>query len=815
MDAMFVPRPQGFRGRGEFEERRGITLMHAALDVHHVGSTDGAHCCPPSRGNHRDDPRRVTRPVISPPDRGLLTRNRLLDRIRSAGALATVSLSAPAGYGKTTLLEQWDATDPRPFVWLPLVDDHNDPLMLQRALQHAILSLPVGGIDSRGRPGPPGLTGADPSVLGNRAPAPRGFVLVVDDVHLIDWAAGRKVIDRLLRHRPEMQVAVAGRGVRSVRTMSTGAGRPFVEITSDEMALDRTEVRTALGPPANDVGIRSILQWSEGWPLGIHLTARTFRERIVDESSPDLTEAAEQQAAREVAAQCAELDGADLSYLSRVAILSELQTGLCNVVAGRPGSGTLHHMVRRGDLMISPVDERGQRYRLHPLLRRVLLEELRRAEPESIALFHQRASDWYAAGGDANPAVHHALAAHDMDRIGAIVWARLHPGSTDEELNQSRTWLSGLSDDQIRRSAQLTTAAAWLAQLDGDFEAAKGWRALASARAASVRRADQIPPEALCALRLLQVWQETDSPDGSSQRAMAAWRGLPADSHWRPLAGWFAGMTLAFDGDRAQARELLQEAEGIAHGLGQHRLRRDCLVALAELNDDGDAARPPEADSLSWWAGPTITTPGLWNRLCSPYTTSVLALSQARANDPRAATTLSRAQDLTKTAPRLPAWLGARAVTAQAMTCLLIGEIASARCLARQVRHCLDGQEAGDGVRCEVRGLENLLRSLPPDLQHGFDAITPAEARVLDMLPTHLSFPEIGALLFVSRHTVKSQAVAIYRKLGAKSRSESVERARMLGYLPQAPTTVSGPWWPSPDGRSADPTDRGRSVPSG
>jgi len=177
----------------------------------------------------------------------------------------------------------------------------------------------------------------------------------------------------------------------------------------------------------------------------------------------------------------------------------------------------------------------------------------------------------------------------------------------------------------------------------------------------------------------------------------------------------------------------------------------------------------------------------------SAFAVSVIALGLARAGRVAdAAEMLERSLSLTTAMAGFMPWMQLQNHILQIDTCVLIGEIGTARRLARQAKDLLDRQGAerdfSPVLRAGLLRAESLLALLPVDSMYGSLPLTPAEFRVLQLLPTHLSFPEMGELLFNSRHTVKTQALAVYRKLGVISRSAAVERARALGYLP--PMTV-------------------------
>jgi LuxR family maltose regulon positive regulatory protein len=115
-------------------------------------------------------------------------------------------------------------------------------------------------------------------------------------------------------------------------------------------------------------------------------------------------------------------------------------------------------------------------------------------------------------------------------------------------------------------------------------------------------------------------------------------------------------------------------------------------------------------------------------------------------------------------------------------TAIGLADIAGARQILREASRIVRKRPLGR-LDDRFRTLQDLLDTLPTG-DAGVSTLTAAELRLLPHLATHLSFPEIGERLYISRHTVKTQAMAIYRKLGASTRSEAVAAARKVGLLP-------------------------------
>ena len=477
-----------------------------------------------------------------------------------------------------------------------------------------------------------------------------------------------------------------------------------------------------------------------------------------------------------------------MRFLTRTSILTELSGPLCDSVCDTIGSGVLLRELYAGALPIIPMDNRDERYRYHPLLRQALLAELARRESAKVTVLHSRASRWFAEGGEVDAAIAHARLSGDVNTLGELVWAHLHGAVADGGAERVRRWLAGLTDEQIRRSPELVVASAWLSLVSGDLASMAGWHALARATEAAlggggVQLGAGTGSDYRGAVMLLAAWRGTGGMAEGLQSCTDAFDGLPAGSPWRPAAGALSGIALALSGQSGRALSRLRDSEELAAALGDHAARVDCLVALGALAFDRGWWR--ESEDLVMRAHALMATHQLLDLPTSAYAMSMVALVQARRGESaEAAHSLERAHRLTGAIVGLAPWIQIQARILQANTSLMLGDAATARRLTCQARQLAGDRRLPPLLSSGLEQAEQTLAHLPADSTYGLSPFTVAELRILRLLPTHLSFPEMGAMLFVSRHTVKTQALSTYRKLGAASRHEAVERACALGYLP-------------------------------
>ena len=750
----------------------------------------------------------------------MVRRSALIHQLVGSRVFPVVLLTAPAGYGKTTVLAQWAAADPRLFAWLTVDEAHNDAQQLHRDLDEAIASL------RRRSPGgaPPATTSSEVPVSldDTLSAAPTPFVLVLDDAQLITDPGARRLVERLMTGVPAgSQLVISSRGAVPQSLSRLRADHRVLEITAPEMAFDAQEALAVLAANGWNAGpskaAQALVEVCEGWPAVLSLAGAAAR------GVPDLASAVLAGRDRLVTdyLRTEVLSGIDettLRFLTRTSILTELAGPLCDAVGDTTGSGMVLRDLLGGALPIIAMDSHDQRYRYHPLLRQALLGELERRESTMVTVLHDRARRWFADRGEVDEAILHARPAGDVSTVGDLVWVHLHRGLADGGPGRVRRWLAGLTDEQIGRSPELMVASAWLSLVTGDLESMARWHALARAaeatlvpeatsapegaavplgagptvgagregldrRGADHRAADHRAADYRGAVKLLAAWRGTVGMAEGLQLCTDAFDALPAASTWRPAAGALSGIALSLSGQPARALSRLRDTEELASGLGDHAARVDCLVAMGALAFDRGLWC--ESEDLMMRANALMTAHQLLDLPTSAYAVSMVALVQARRGDSADAShSLDRAHRLTVAVAGLAPWIQIQARVLQANTSLMLGDAAAARRLTCQARQLAGDRSLPPLLSAGLEQAERTLAHLPADSTYGLTPFTVAELRILRLLPTHLSFPEMGAMLFVSRHTVKTQALSTYRKLGAASRHEAVERACALGYLP-------------------------------
>ncbi|HYI19058.1 MAG TPA: LuxR C-terminal-related transcriptional regulator, partial [Solirubrobacteraceae bacterium] len=469
------------------------------------------------------------------------------------------------------------------------------------------------------------------------------------------------------------------------------------------------------------------------------------------------------------------LDDDRLDFLRGASVLDTLTGPACDRVLGRTGSGAVLRELSRSNTLVAPLDSTDTAFRCHPVLAQMLRAELGRSQPGREAELHRRAGAWCAAEGDLDRAIEHGLAGDDLQRVGELIWT----ASSDRVLNgrraEVRRWLDRCGRERIAAIPALALTEAALQLAGGERDLVEHWAATAEDRLAgdaprSVRAGIAVMHAAVAREGLAVM--DADAAHASTLVA----EGSP----WRALCCALRGVAAHLLDDPAAARDLLED--GARRGaIGAPGVQALCLAQLALLAlDDGDR---DDAPLLASRALAQVERHELdRDAACAlVYAVSALVRSQ-RDRVESAREDLERAAVLLALADPVP-WYDVEVRIVIARAALRLGDVTRARDALGEAERRLP--RAGGAVVL-ARWLDDLraqIEAFALTALIGPSSLTTAELRVLRVLPTHLSFREIGRHLHVSANTVKTHAHAIYRKLDVCSRSEAVARAYETGLL--------------------------------
>jgi LuxR family maltose regulon positive regulatory protein len=721
------------------------------------------------------------------PAPGIVSRSSLVDRVRAHDG-DVVAVTAPAGYGKSTFIAELVATDPRPVAWLSLSPTENDPAALLTYIALALDRLEqvdprcVTALWSRS----PKL-GTAPlaqfvAVLAGRTP----FVLVLDDVHEL---RNRDVLDLLpvlVREMPPESSFVLG----SRRAMPLPLGRMrvkrrLVEVGAADLAFDVVETAGllgGLGHEASPAETARLVERTEGWPVAIYLAALAQDARGGDVSDVLADFGGDHRFLADFLGDelLAGLDPPLASFLMEAACFERVSGTLCDDVLERTGSSVLLAGLQRRNLLVISLDDRREWYRFHHLMSEYLRSELKRRDPNRFAAVHRRASDWHQAHGDADGAVMHAVLSGDLERAEALVMHWFGRFTTSGHYPAVERWLSLLPAEALDTHPGLMIVAAHGRFRDSEPAAAVQWLDRA-AEALPERHPDDVfgavVPVQLALSRAI-ISPLTPAEMTAESRYAYDHVGL-GEGH--PLSCLGLGAAAFMLGDEAEAERRLREAAETT--LDRPTVVGSALAHLAVIEIEHD--RWDEAAGLARRAKLIVG-----ESILLPPSNLVLAVNVlVDTHDGRGREVdadRQRCRGLLTGLLHVAPWLNLQSRVALARAALIRGDRVEAVALVDEAEAILRSVPDAGGVARQLASLRRCLSGRARSQNHGPASLTTAELRVLQLLPTHLSIAAMADRLYVSRNTVKSQTIAIYRKLGTSSRSGAVEAAVELGLLDTA-----------------------------
>jgi LuxR family maltose regulon positive regulatory protein len=699
----------------------------------------------------------------------------LLDRLQASASTPVVTVVAPPGYGKTTLLAQWAGRDPRPFAWLSIDRGDNDPAVL---LTHIAVALdrvePIDPavFDALASPGV-SIAGTVVPRLGSALSARAlPVVLVLDGVHLLHDRECLEAVTALIGHLPRAsQLAMASRGEPPLPVARLRAEGWVAEVGPDDLAMDSDETASLLrarGTGVSDAVVAELHRRTEGWPAALQLAGD---DRFLAEYVRS--------------ALLSRVSSSELRFLTRTAVLDRMCGPLCDAVVGRVGSAALLESLERSSLLVSPLDRRRRWYRCHGMFRELLREQLERREPGAARELTRRAARWCQDNGLPDEAVEYAMRAADADRVARLVERRAMALYDGGRIATLRRWLAWFDDNGLlERYPAVTALGAWVHTLSGDVDSSERW-ADAAERGSSGGGAACRDPVAEGSLALLRAMRCRNGVRRMRADAEAAVSCLPTGHRLRATALLLLGISHLLAGDLRVADSILAGAVEAAEDTGgllaaAVGLAERAVVAMA-LDEWG------EAEELGERARSIGTRARLDGHAVGALLDAVAArLAIHRGQAERARELLARVQHVR---PRVTHALSFYAVQvrlelARAYTALT--DVAGARTVLREVGDLLLRRPDLGVLSEQAAELRSRLDLMRADVI-GASSLTGAELRLLPQLATHHSFREIGVELHLSPHTVKTQAIAIYRKFGVSSRSQAIQHALRLRLLASGP----------------------------
>ena len=434
----------------------------------------------------------ATKLYAPPPRPRLILRPRLIERLND-GLLSSSRLtviSAPAGFGKTTLVSEWIAaltlsSSPNErgegvrIAWLSLDEEDNDPARFLTyfitALQTIAPNIGAGVLGVLQAPQPPPTESILTTLLNEITTIPDDFILVLDDYHMVDSKAVDEALTFLIEHQPlQMHLAITSREDPNlplarlrVRDQLTELRAADLRFTSSEAAefLNKT---MELNLSAEDIA--ALEARTEGWIAGLQLAALSmqghqdlsgFIQAFAGDHRYIVDYLVEEVLKRQ--------PESTRNFLMQTSILDRLNGPLCDAVTVQSGSKTKLESLQRGNLFIIPLDDKRHWHRYHHLFADVLRMHLMTEQPDLVPTLHHRASEWYEQNNLTGDAIRHALSAEDFERAAELIERSIPILRQSRQESTLLGWLKALPDELFQNHPVLNVNYAGTLLQNGQF----------------------------------------------------------------------------------------------------------------------------------------------------------------------------------------------------------------------------------------------------------------------------------------------------------------------------------------------------------
>ena len=704
----------------------------------------------------------------------------MVDRLLRAPE-PVIAVTAPPGYGKTTLLAAWAERCEAHVAWVSCDRIGDDPESLWSAVTDALGT-------KQGMPDIPPLFDPDRRPVEHPNGSPRGITpgpvaVVLDQVEALSSPDSLRSVAAFARAAPVgWTLALASREELPLPAARLRVEGRLLEVGADDLALSGAEAAVLLGAAGvvlSDAATAELVSQTEGWPAALYLAA--LSQQAGDSTSRPFS-ANDRLMSDYLRSEVLDrLSRSQRKLLVRTSILEQVSGPLGDAVVGGSRAARQLDGLHRRTLLVTPVDWEGEWYRCHPLLRQLLQGELRAEGPDLATRLHARAATWFEAHGDPELAIDHAYLAGDGEAFGRLVLETMQPVWASGHISTVERWMEQLG----RRSPQPHTPAmiahgALIFALLGRPGDAERWAAFAEELPATGTLPDGDTVEGTLAYLRANLCRHGAA--AMRRDAAEALEGLGPTSPYRATMIHTEGLSYLLEGDLERADASFAHAYDLATSLDAAPMTALVLAEqfqVAAARDDWTTAESLVKRALE------VVARGPY----AEYWTSALVFASAaraaarRGDMPEARHQAQRAARLRPLLTYALPVVAVQALVELARAYLALVDPSGARAVLEQAHGILLQRPDLGTLATAARELEERVGQITAATPLGASSLTAAELRLVPLLSTHLTYPEIGERLFISRHTVKTHAGSVYRKLGASSRAEAVERIIELGLI--------------------------------
>lgn len=428
----------------------------------------------------------TTKLYIPPLPSKVVVRSRLIKELTeglTTGRKLTL-ISAPAGFGKSTLVSAWIMSSGWPAAWLSLDENDNDPARFQvyliSALQRIFPNLGAGLLDALKSSQATLIETVFTALLNEIAVIPDDFFLVLDDYHLADAKLVDEAVTFLIEHLPpQMHLVITTREDPSLPIPRLRARNQLTEIRAVDLRFTPSEATEFLNQVMNlDLSVEEVAALetrTEGWIAGLQLAALSMKgqediHRFIQAFAGDHRYIMDYLVEEVLRRQPEPIR----NFLLQTSILDRLNGPLCDAVTAQSGSKSKLEQLQRGNLFLIPLDDKREWYRYHHLFADVLRLHLTAEQSDQFPALHHRASEWYEQNGLTIDAIHHAQAGGDFERAANLIERAVPEARRNRQETQLLGWLRALPDEVLQHRPVLSVHYAGTllqtGQLDGVVE---------------------------------------------------------------------------------------------------------------------------------------------------------------------------------------------------------------------------------------------------------------------------------------------------------------------------------------------------------
>ena len=411
-----------------------------------------------------------------------VNRSRLINLLNEGFSVGhkLALVSAPAGFGKSTLVSEWIESCRRPAAWLSLDENDNDSvrflIYLISALQAISPGLGAGILDALQSQQLPSIETIQTTLLNEITAIPDDFALILDDYHLVDSKPIDEALTFLVEHLPpQMHLVITSREDPSLPIPRLRARNQLTEIRAADLRFTPSEAAEFLNQVMNlDLKVEEVAALesrTEGWIAGLQLAALSMKGQqdvpgFIQAFAGDHRYIVDYLVEEVLRRQPEPVR----NFLLQTSILERLNGSLCDAVTMQAGSKSKLEQLQRGNLFLIPLDDKREWYRFHHLFADVLLMHLIAEQPDQVSVLHIRACEWFEKNNLTADAIRHSLSARDFERAARLIEKSIPFMRQSRQESILLGWLKALPDELFQDHPVLNVNYAGTLLQNGQFE---------------------------------------------------------------------------------------------------------------------------------------------------------------------------------------------------------------------------------------------------------------------------------------------------------------------------------------------------------